>query len=455
VSNDGADADDLADLAARIAAQADGGAGEQIEVYVSRGVSTSVRAYDDDVEAFTQATSAGVGIRVVIDGRQGFASAGSLDGDILLSTLAEARDNARFAEPDPHVGLAQPDALPPPSFDLWRDATLALGPDSKIDLALDLERRVRAADPRISGVRAASYADTASERAIATSTGIRRSDRATYCSMSVLALARDDSGTTTGSGFSLGREPDELDADRAVTDAVARATGMLGARQPESGRVAIVLEPRLTATLLGIVGGTLSAEAVLKGRSLFAERVGEVVASPLLELADDPTDPRSTGAAAFDGEGLAHRRVPLVERGVLQGFLHNTYTARRAGTVSTASAVRGARSAPGAGPSALVVAPGSGTFEELLAGVDHGVLVQSLSGLHSGVNSISGDFSVGVEGYLIRGGERAEPAREATLGSTIQRLLANIRAVGADLEYQPGGTGAVTIVIDDVTLSGR
>jgi PmbA protein len=447
--------DDLAALAARVAARADDDAGEQLEVYVSRGVSTSVRAYDGEVEAFTQATSAGVGVRVVIDGRQGFASAGSLDPDIVAATLAEARDNARFAASDPFVGLAEPDQRPAPALDLWRDTTLALGPDAKIDLALDLERRVRTADPRISGVRSASYADSASERAIATSRGIERSDRATYCSMSVLALARDGSGTTSGSGFSLGREPDELDLDRAVADAVARATGMLGATQPASGRVAIVLEPRLTATLLGIIGGTLSAEAVLKGRSLFAERVGEAVASPLLQLADDPTDPRSTGAAAFDGEGLTHRRVPLIEAGVLQGFLHNTYTARRAGTVSTASAVRGARSTPGAGPSALVVAPGAGTFDELLAGVDHGVLVQSLSGLHSGVNAISGDFSVGVEGYAIRRGERAEPVREATLGSTIQRLLSNIRAVGADVEYQPGGTGAVTIVIDDVTLSGR
>ena len=117
--------------------------------------------------------------------------------------------------------------------------------------------------------------------------------------------------------------------------------------------------------------------------------------------------------------------------------------------------MRGYRSTPGVGTQALAVAPGAGTLDELVASVDCGILVQSMTGLHSGVNAVSGDFSVGVEGLMIRDGALAEPAREATLGSTIQRLLLDISAVGADLEWQPGGTGAVTLVIDGIALSGR
>jgi PmbA protein len=194
---------------------------------------------------------------------------------------------------------------------------------------------------------------------------------------------------------------------------------------------------------------------VLKGRSPFADRVGDTIASPLLHLVDDPTDPLSLGADPHDGEGLATRPVRLIESGELQGFLHNSYTGRRAGTPSTASAVRGYRSTPGVGAQALALAPGQGTLDELLAQVDHGVLVQSMSGLHSGVNGISGDFSVGVQGVMIRNGVLAEPVREATVASTIQRLLLDVRLIGAEREWTPGGTAASPMVVDNVTLSGN
>jgi PmbA protein len=445
---------DLLAIADRLVARAR--AGEQVEVYVADGSSTSVRAFGGEVESFTEATSAGVGVRVVVEGgRQGFASAGTFDDVVLGEVLDEARDNATFAEADPHVGLVAPDGVAPAELDLWRDDARALAPEAKIELALELERRVRALDPRISGVRVAAYSDSNGQRAIASTAGIRIVERGTFCSLSVSALARDGEHTTIGAGVSLGRAPDELDLDRAARDAVVRATQMLGATQPASQRLTVVLEPRLTASILGVIGSTLSGEAVLKGRSPFADRRGEVIAATSLTLHEDPTDPRSTGAGEYDGEGLAHRRVPLVVDGVLQGFLHSSYTARRSGSASTASAVRGARSTPGVGASALALAPGDGDLESLLAGVEHGLLVHSFAGLHSGVNPVSGDFSVGVEGLMIRHGARAEPVREATLASTIPRLITHISAVGADLEWQPGGIGAVTLVVDDIMLSGN
>jgi len=225
--------------------------------------------------------------------------------------------------------------------------------------------------------------------------------------------------------------------------------------QPASGQVTLVLEPQMAATLLSVVAGTLNGESVLKGRSPFADRVGQAIASPLVTLVDDATDPESLGADSHDGEGLATRRIPLIEGGVLAGFLHNTMTGRRAGVPSTASAVRGFRSTPGVGAQALAIATGEGTLDDLIAGVDHGVLVQSMTGLHSGVNPVSGDFSVGVEGLMLRGGARAEPIREATVASTLQRLLLDVAAVGGEREWTPGGTGAAALVIPGVTLSGK
>jgi PmbA protein len=444
--------EELLDLAGKVAAEAR--PGEQVEAFVGNSTSTSVKVHGGEIESLTQATTAGIGVRVVQGGRQGFAYAGSLDPDVIAEVLAEARDNAAYAEPEAWVGLAEPDGVPPPDVDLWRDGLADMPTERKVALAVDLERAVRERDPRIVGVRVAQWADGSGVGAVVTSTGIAVAGRSTVCHLAVQALAEAGGETKTGYGVSVGREPTDIDLAEAADDAADRATRLLGAVQPASGTVTLVLEPQMAATLLGVVSGTLNGESVLKGRSPFADRVGEQIASPLLTLVDDPTDPESLGADSHDGEGLATRRIPLIEGGVLQGFLHNTMTGRRAGVPSTASAVRGFRSTPGVGAQALAVTPGRGTLDELIADVDHGVLVQSMTGLHSGVNPVSGDFSVGVEGLMLRGGARAEPLREATVASTLQRLLLDVAAVGGEREWTPGGTGAVALVIPGVTLSG-
>jgi PmbA protein len=442
----------LQDIAEEVVARAQ--PGEELEVFVARGATTSVKAYGGEVESLTSATSAGVGIRVIRDHRQGFAHAGTLDPEVVAEVLSDARDNVAFGEPDEHYALAQPDGVEAIEHDLWREELVRFPPERKVELALELEKLVVGRDPRVTGVRTASYGDSQGEAAIASTAGIARSWRGTYCSVSALALAESGGETKTGGGSDVGRDPSELDLEEAAADAVDRATRLFGATAAPSQRLTVVFEPRLAASIVGIAGGTLTGERVLKGRSPFADRVGEQIASELLVLVDDPTDVRSMGADAYDGEGLACRRNVLIDGGTLQGFLHNSYTGRRAGAASTGSAVRGYRSTPGVGVQALAVQPGRRSFDDIVGSIDHGFLVQSMTGLHSGVNAVSGDFSVGAEGLMIRDGAIAEPVREVTIASTLQRLLLDIVEVGGDLEWLPGGTGSATLVIEGVSLGG-
>ena len=430
------------------------GAGEQVEAFVARSSYTTVRAHGGEVESFTSAMSAGIGVRVIRDHRQGFAWAGTLEPDAIADALTDARDNAGFAEPDEWVGLAEPDGVAPVPFDGFDPAVAALPATRKIELALELERMVRAGDPRITGVRVATFSDSTSRFAVATSTGIAGAGRGAWCSMSALALAEDGDETYTGAGSTVGFRPEDLDLSEAAGDAVLRATRLFGAKPVPSQRVTIILEPRMAATIAGLLGSTLTGERVLKGRSPFGDRVGETISSPLLTLVDDPTDHRSYAADTFDGEGLACRRNELVVDGVLQGFLYDSASGRRAGRLSTGSAVRGVSSTPTVGCQALAVAPGSGSFESLLAEIDTGVYLQSMTGLHSGVNLVSGDISVGIEGLMVRNGQLAEPVREVTIASTLQRMLLDIVAIGDDVEWLPGGTGCPTIVIADLSLGG-
>ena len=443
---------DLLDIADRVVARA--GSDEQIEAVVVRGLDTEIRVYEGEVESLASAQSQGIGVRVIVDGRQGFAYAGSLDDAALDESLAEARDNARFATVDEFAGLAVDDGVAVPDLDLYRAALAERPTDAKVSLAVELERAVRGADARISGIESAEYVDSLSEAAIVTTTGLRSLSRDTSCYVATYAMATDGSDTQTGFGFSVGRDLDELDVARAATDAAARATRLLGAGQPPTERVTVVLDPWVTAQFLGLLGYTLNGEAVMKGRSLFADRLGEQVASPLVTLVDDPTDPRAFTATDTDGEGLAARRNVLIDDGVLGRFVHNAYTARRAGTTSTGNAVRGFSSTPGVGCMAVSLRPGTATQAELVTSVGDGVLVQDVAGLHSGVNPVSGDFSTGADGLRIRNGELAEPIREFTIASTLQRMLLDVVAVGGDLEWLPMNAAGVSLVIADVTVSG-
>lgn len=445
--------DELLTLVERVAGRA--GDGEQVEVVAIRSRDTEIRVYEGDVEQLSSAESAGIGVRVIRGHRQGLAYAGTLEEDALDEVLAEARENAAFGTPDEFLGLAEPDGVEPVDLDLWREALGGYRADAKVDLALELERAVRAADARVTAVKATDYADSMTEAALASSVGIRSSSRATTCYVSTSVLAADGEETQTGYGYSIGRQPGDLDVDRAAGDASDRATRMLGATKPQSGRTTVVFEPRVTAQFLGILGGTLSGEAVLKGRSLFAERVGEDVGAAILTLVDDPTNRLAYGASRTDGEGLATRPNLLIEKGVLQGFLHNAYTGRRLGGTSTGSAVRGFKSVPGVGARALALTAGPLSPPDLWADIEDGVLIQTLKGLHSGVNAVSGGFSVGAEGLRIRGGAPAEPLREFTIASTIQKMLKDVTAVGSDVEWLPMRAAGVSLVVADVTLSGR
>jgi PmbA protein len=444
---------ELADLARRIVGW--GRAGEEVEAYMSWGRETAVRVYDGEVEQLSSAESAGAGIRVVTGGRQGFAYAGSLDEPELAAALADARDNASFATSDPHVGLPGPDGVPPADLDLWRPELEALPTTDKVAMAMDLEARIKAADPRIRQVEQANFGDTSRETAVASTTGIDAASRRSSCFLAAYAIAGDGDQSQSAGGYSVGRSPSDLDPDQVVRDAVERAIRLLGARQTRSARLTVVLDPRVTTALLGVVAAALSGDAVHKRRSFLADRLGEQIALPSVTLVDDPTNQAAYGASSQDAEGLACRRNEVVSAGVLRMFVQDSYSGRRAGVSSTGSAVRGGfKTTPGPGCRAFRLVPGALSPEELLAQVGEGFYVQSVSGVHSGTNPASGDFSVGAEGLMVRDGALAEPVREVTIASTIPRMLQRVVAIGDDLLYLPGMAAGLTVAVADVSLSG-
>jgi len=443
---------DLQAIADRVVAQA--ALGEQIEAYVGRGGETAIRVYQGEVEHFVSAQSEGVGIRVIRDGRTGFAYAGTLDPAAVAEVLAEARDNVQFGTIDEYAGLAEPDGVVPVPQKFWDEELANYLTPNKISLTKELEQLTLAIDSRIR-VEESNYDDGWGETAVSTTTGIRESGRGNSCYVSVSTLADDGDETQTGFGFSVGDSPKEFDLNKAAREAADRATRLLGAIKPPSKRVTVVLDPYVTAQFLGIISSTLNGESVSKGRSFFADRLGDQVADSRITLIDDPTNPLAYTATDIDGEGLAARRNVLIENGVLKKFVHSSYSARRMNTVSTGNGVRGGfAGSPGVGCMALQLAPGTKTQQQLIAEVEDGVWVQMVQGLHSGVNPISGDFSTGASGLLINNGHVGAPVREFTIASTLQKMLLDVVALGNDVDWLPSRAAGLTMVIRDVMMSG-
>jgi PmbA protein len=447
----------VADLDDLCRAAIDGaGGGEQVEAYATESRRTEVRARQGRVDSLTQAGSRGIGVRVVTDGRLGYAWAADPDVEEVRSLLAAAREAASSSTPDQANGLAPVrDADPIPA--LFRPSVVNVDPKRKVSLALDLERAAVSAHPDTRRVEEVMYGDAISRVAIASTEGVNAEYRRTDCWCVVSALAEREGETQSGFAFRVAREPEELDWEEAAREAAERGARLLGGVKPPTERLPVVLDPWAAASFLGVLAAGLSAEEVQKSRSLLAGLVGQQVGSEAVTLVDDGRLAEGPAAAPFDDEGFPTGRTALIEGGVLSRFLHNTTTARRDGTRSTGNASRPSyRGVPGVAPTNLVLEPGPDPVETILRRAGRAVYVQDVKGVHSGANPVSGEFSVGASGLRVEDGALGEPLREMTIASTLPEVLQRIEALGSDLRFFPGAgaIGTPTVLVGEMTVAG-
>ncbi|HEV7481928.1 MAG TPA: TldD/PmbA family protein [Solirubrobacterales bacterium] len=431
------------------------GAGDA-EAYASRDRGREVRVHGGEVESLTAATQSGIGVRAWIGGRVGYAFGTDLSEAGVAAIAARAAEAAAVADEDEFAAPPRPAeiealaGLSDPSVAAWSTADAA-------ELALTVERTALAADARVAGVEQVVYADSAERVAVASSTGLAGEYESSDCFAYLQALADGDGGKETGLGFGLARGPAGLDPEAIGAEGAERATAMIGASKPSSRNCPVVLDPTVAASFAGLIGGALGASAVQRGRSPFAGRLGEELAGEALVLHDDGRDPGGPASAPFDGEGVPRRRTALIEGGRLQAYLYDTYTANREGGASTGNASRhGYRSLPAVATSNLVVAAGSLLFAELLGVAGDAVYVTDVAGLHSGVNPVTGVFSVGASGHAIRAGELAEPLREFTIAGDLISMLGAVEAAGSESRWVPFGGSVRTppLLIAAMAVSG-
>ena len=427
---------------------------EDAELYLSRGTEFTVRIYRGEIESLVSAESRGVGVRTFKEGRVGFSYSSDTEPEALDQLVNEALENGRYNHADEANVL--PETHPAePLAGLNSPALASADPQRKIDFAMEMERRAIALDPRVRRVSEAVYSDGAGQVEISNTKGLDVSFERTVAYGVLETIAEQDSEMQSGFAFTHGRDIEQLELEAVVKEAVENAAGLLGARPVATTSVPVVFHPHAAAMILGVLSSSFSADAVIKRRSLLAGKLGEKVASPIVEITDDPRLPDGLASRPFDGEGVPSQRNALIADGVLKSYLHNTYTARRTSSRSTGSAVRSYKSVPEVGVSNLVLRPGDLSREALLARVDNGLHVSQLSGLNT-VNPVSGEFSLGCTGHWIEKGRLTRPVKEMTVAGNVIALLKKVVAVANDLRFMFAGgfCGSPTVLIEELPVGG-
>jgi PmbA protein len=445
----------LADPARRAVEAALAAGATDADAWAEESTSRRVRVYDGEVESLSDAGGRGVGVRAFVGARSGYAFGTDLSDGGVSDVARAARGAAEVADEDEHGALpdesgeAPVDGLASPDFGAWSTAR-------KVQLALAVERAARAREG-VTQVENAVYTDAEGSVALANSRGFEAGYSATHAWAYASAFAGEGSNLMTGLGLGIGRDPGALDSEAIGGEAAERAIALVGARQPRSRRCPVLLDTFVAASFVGFIGAMLSADAVQRGRSLFAGREGEEVASPALAVADDGTDRDGVASAPFDGEGSPARRTELFRDGRLLTFLFDTRTARKAGRATTGNARRGSYRTPASvGTTNLIVEPGDEDLAGLARRAGDGLFVTDVAGLHSGVNPVSGTFSVGAAGRLIENGELGAPVRELTIASDLVSMLTAVRAVGSEARWVPfgGSVKAAPLLVGEMAVSG-
>jgi PmbA protein len=440
--------------AERILALASRGGADAAEVYLRSSRSTTVEVKEQQVDAFERSSDLGIGLRLLAGGRMGFAytTDPSESGCGLL--VGAAIENARSAEPDPFNVIPGPPPASYPSVLLYDPLVAGLSEEEKIERVKAMELAAFGADPRIKRIRKAQAVFAEAETRIMNSRGASVFFRGTVVSASIEAVAEDKGEAQAGWEHDVRRSYKKLDIEGVGQRAAGKALDLLGARPVESMRAPVIIEASVAEEFLSIMAGGFSAENVRKGKSLFIGKLDTAVASSLVTVVDDGTLEEGIGSAPSDDELVPMRRKKVIDGGRLALFLHNSYTAGRAGTESTGNGMRGGfKGVPGVGVTNLYLEPGKLSVADLIASTSRGLFVTEIMGAHM-ANPISGDFSVGATGFWIEKGTKAYPVREITIAGNILDLMRDVDAVCSDLRFS-GRIGSPTFRIRELSIGGK
>lgn len=408
------------------------------------------------VEQLKEAGSRALGLRVYQGKRTASTSTSDLSPEGIAQLIAGAMSLVRVTSEDPCVGLPEPGEFGTLAGDLrlYHEDVYSLPVSERIEYARRTEAAAMAADPRIQNSGGGGFDASTGRKILANSRGFVGESRRSSCSISTQPIAHSPDGKMQRDyWYSHQRSLAMLDSPESVGQEAARRTvRRLGARKVATQRVPILFAPEVATSILGAILQAVNGNAVYRGASFLAGKLGQSVAGANVTVIDDGTIPGGFGTAPFDGEGLPTRRKVVLDRGVLTSYLLNTYAARKLNLQSTGNASRGLAGSPGIGAGNFYLEPGTQSPEQIIADVPAGLYVTELIG--HGVNAVTGDYSHGASGLWIENGELGYSVEEITVAGNLKEMLRNISAIGNDLIFR-GSVACPTLRIDGMTIAGE
>ena len=426
---------------------------EDYELYYQSAQSTSISAFQHEINQFTGSIEGGVCFRCIYGGKMGYASTEALTPEQAQRVVEKAVDNASNLEAEEQVFLCEGGQEYEP---LEARAYEMPATEEIVAAVLATQEKLYAADPRaIDGCQTQGVAES-SEIAIYNSKGLDLQSKTNLAGLVVAAVVSDGKEMANDYQIKLGKLAD-IDTDGLTHKAVKTALGKLGGDVAPTGQYRVVFDPEAMSDLLQTFASIFSSEVAQKGLSKLAGKDGEMIASNVVTLVDDPFHPQAPTHRNFDAEGSPAHKKNLIENGVFQTLLYNLKTAAVAGKKTTGNASKaGYAGAVAISPFTMYLAPGDMTEEELLAKAGNGVYINALSGLHAGANAVTGDFSLQSAGFMIENGKKTTAVKSFTVAGNFYDLLKNITAVASNLEL-PGMArfGAPSVLVEGLSIAGK
>ncbi|MEW5855577.1 MAG: TldD/PmbA family protein [Myxococcota bacterium] len=433
------------------------------DAMMGRSTEFDVTVRDGRVEDVSRSTDKTIGLRVFLEGAEGrklgfiTTSVVPNTADDVESVVRRALGMAEAAAASKWHGLPDKADVEAPldvkMLDLYDPRVAELTPEWAAQQALTMEKVAKGAEPRIHAFGSVGAGAGHGGVAYVNSNGFSGAYEGSHVSAHCHAVTLSD-GNRQSDGWSEAQRhlKDLLPPEDIARKAAQRVGRAVGAKPGPMGKYPVIYEAPVALSILGHISGAVSGDLVAKGATFMASLVGQQVAPAFFNLSDDSTIPRALGSSPFDGEGLRSRVNKILDGGVLQGFLCDTFTARRLGRKSTGSARRGAGSLPHIGVGNIRLQPGTESLEQLAKRVGRGLLVTRMLG--HGPDLVTGDYSRGAGGMWIENGELAYPVEEMTVAGNLVDMLKGIAAVGSDLLVR-GGTASPSIMFQELTVSSR
>ena len=416
---------------------------EQAEVGVSYDEGFSVTVRLGELESIERQRDRSLAVTVYAKGRKGSASTTECSSVSVKETVQKAVSIANFTSEDNYAGLAEPElmAREQPDLDLYHP--WAIGVVEAEALALRAETAACGVDDRIKNSEGASVSTGKGVCVYANTHGFCKGYPTSSHSLGCGVIAEKDNSLERDYWFTASRVPEELESAEAVGEKAARRTvRRLGARQVATRSVPVVFPAELARGLFGHLVAAISGTSQYRKASFLLDAKGEQIFPDFIEIEEDPLIPRAMGSAAFDNEGVATNHRRLVEKGVLNGYVLSSYSARRLGMRTTGNS---------GGVHNLIVGSNAGSLDSLLKQCPEVFLVGELLG--QGVNTVTGDYSRGAAGFWVEDGEIAYPVHEVTIAGNLREIFKGIRAVGTDVDLR-GSIRCGSVLIEGLTVAG-